>query len=299
MAKPIDNSASRQMMRRAQKVQKPASSHEGKTYMQIGVAKSQPSPFGQILQNRMGGQRTSVYHQESMESKEERPEERRSESRESKSKGAKEAAQRECAVSERVREPRSREERREQSNSRDSKSGGEKKDSAQHAKNAEQRVVSKQEGRGGSGQESGKGGRRGAGAQVSTASSKAATQQSRPEARPMFAGAPITQGPSGEGMAAKSSPVPKTIPQRVLDQIVSYARISSKKDGETEMELALHEEIFKGLRMRITSKNGKIKATFVTSSRDVRELFLTEKHVLQRELTENGLVVEGINVIIT
>ena len=297
MAKEIDNPASREAARQAQRAQQ-SRKVQGKNVMGIG-AKPTQSQFGQILQERMTPARPMT--PDTMETKEERAEERQAEPRDVRK--AKESAQRE-AIQERVGERR-RDEGRDQSDSRDSK-GGAKKDSSQHAKEAEQRVVAKQgrgDSSGGKEQGTGKEGRQGAGQQPGgrgdAGTAKAAKGRARPEAKPAWAQGAMAAGLGGAKPSAQAAKAPRTIPQRVVDQIVQYARLTTKKDGEHEMELALHEEIFKGLRLRITTKKGKIKATFVTSSRDVRDLFLSEKRRLHHELTENGLEVEGIDVIMT
>ncbi len=306
MAKNIDNAASRDAARQAQKVSQAEQARTGKQAMGIGAQPSQ-SQFGQILQEQMG-QSAQLNRQDSVKPREDKPEDRRSDTRDS-GKG-KESAHKDAAVQDRVRESKGRDDSRDRSDSReDSKGGGERKESTQQAKEAEQRVVGKQQGRGdGEGQkggQQGKGqdGRHGAGQQsqgeAGTMAGKTAKQPAQSQAKPQFAqGAMATAQASSTSAAAKSAPMTR-IPQQVIDQIVSYARLHSKKDGETEMELALHEEVFKGLRMRISTKNGKITTTFITSSRDVKDLFNTHKQTLRRQLTENGLALEGIDVIMT
>lgn len=300
MSKPVDNSAAKQAARQAQqtsKVQRPGTS---KHFMGIG-AQPQPSQFGQILQERMGqlpGMRSDDSGVE-----QEKPQERRPESKESRK--SKESAQKQAAHQDRVSESRKREDSREQE-SREDRGGSQKKDSGEHAKQAEQRVMAKQgqgESSGGKGGQKGQEGRHGAGQQASGQSGagtgKSSAQAARPEAKPMWSAGMIAQGPAGTATASQAATGPGRIPQRVIEQIVSYARLYSKKDGETELELALHEEIFKGLRMRISTKNGRVKVTFITSSRDVRDLFKMERNSLNSELTENGLAVDGIDVIMS
>ncbi len=302
MAKNVDNPAHRDAMR-AQQASKIQQTNTGKG-MNIGVQQP-PSQFGQILQDQMNESRPRQSFDDKLseeESNEERPTESRKPSR------SKEGAQQHQAH-EKVRERQSRQESREDRDQKDEGGGSERKESTQKAKEAEQRVVSK-EGRGGQSQShSGQGGQQGAGQQSKGQSQsqakgqpeKATQQQQAKEAPKSFVNqaAATTSETSGTTQTAASAPLPKAIPQRILDQIVSYARLVTRKGGETEMELALRDEVFKGLRMRISTKNGKISATFVTSSKDVRDLFNNEKRALNHELTEKGLAVESIDVIMT
>ncbi len=273
--------------------------------MSIGTPAT-PSQFGQILQDQMG-QTARMQPNEPVKSRDDESKERQSEPRDTGR--AKEGQEREGALQDRVRESRGRDESRDQSDTKQDAKGGEKRDAGQHAKEADQRVVAKQ-GRGdssgeqgsqkGSGQEGGEGAsQRGKGKQAGLASKGPMPQQARPEVQAAWGQAMSAQTARTSPPTAPSAAPHETIPTRLMEQIVSYARLHSKKDGETELELALHEEIFKGLRLRISTKNGKIKATFITSSRDVRELFQNQKNTLNQQLTENGLEVEGIDVIMT
>lgn len=90
---------------------------------------------------------------------------------------------------------------------------------------------------------------------------------------------------------------PTTLPKALLDQIVQYCRLVTKTDGDKEFDIQLHEEVFKGLRLKVALEKGKIQATFVTSSQEIQRLFLARKSALRQALAEKGIDVASINVI--
>lgn len=83
----------------------------------------------------------------------------------------------------------------------------------------------------------------------------------------------------------------------VLDQIVQYCRIVTKTDGDKELDMQLHEQIFKGLKLRVSVVQGKVDATFVTESEEVLNLFNAQKSALSQALQEKGIAVNSVNVI--
>lgn len=99
--------------------------------------------------------------------------------------------------------------------------------------------------------------------------------------------------------AKAKSEVPRTLSKAVLDQIVQYSRLMIRTDGDKEMEMQLKEEIFKGLKLRVRLKEGKVMATFITQTEAVRNLFQTQKSEITKALEEKGIVVSSLNVIIS
>ncbi len=103
---------------------------------------------------------------------------------------------------------------------------------------------------------------------------------------------PVLKQPSVAG----KSPM-KEIPKILLDQIVQYCRLTTKTDGDKEFDLQLHENIFKGLRLKVALVKGRIQATFMTSSSEVCQLFEAHKSSLKELLTQKGIDVASIHVI--
>ncbi|MBI2083113.1 MAG: flagellar hook-length control protein FliK [Deltaproteobacteria bacterium] len=96
---------------------------------------------------------------------------------------------------------------------------------------------------------------------------------------------------------SKKTQTPTVFTKELLDQIVQYVRILTKTNGEKEMDVSLHEKVFKGLRLRVSVKDSKAEVNFLTSSEEVRELFLAHRSDLERTLAEKGIDVRRINVI--
>ncbi len=97
--------------------------------------------------------------------------------------------------------------------------------------------------------------------------------------------------------ADKASKLPPIFNKALLDQIVRYCRVVTKTDGEKEIELELNEKIFQGLRLRVSSKDGEMLATFETRSPEAHALFQAHKNDLKQVLQEKGIAVRSINVI--
>lgn len=89
----------------------------------------------------------------------------------------------------------------------------------------------------------------------------------------------------------------REIPKALLDQIVQYGRLMTKTDGDKEIDLQLREDFFKGLRLRVTMAGEKVHASFVTSSTDVFQFFQAQKGPLHQLLSEKGVDVGSILVI--
>jgi len=95
----------------------------------------------------------------------------------------------------------------------------------------------------------------------------------------------------------KPAKVPNEIPKAVLDQLVQYCRIVTKTDGDKELDMQLHDEVFKGLQLKVSVSKGKVDATFTTQSEEVMKLFNARKADIRQALTEKGIVVHSINVV--
>lgn len=95
---------------------------------------------------------------------------------------------------------------------------------------------------------------------------------------------------------ANTGNLPKTLPKEVLDQIVRYVRIGINRKQGKEIELALHQDIFKGLRLRFTENRGKVSVHFLTAGGAVRDLFLSERNSIHAALSLKGISVEEIRV---
>lgn len=96
--------------------------------------------------------------------------------------------------------------------------------------------------------------------------------------------------------APRSQNLPKSLPQEILNQIIRHIRIGLNEKGKKELELDLHQNVFKGLRLRLWANHGKVNVHFLTADGGVRELFSREKSSIQRALESKGIAVEEIKV---
>lgn len=89
---------------------------------------------------------------------------------------------------------------------------------------------------------------------------------------------------------------PELLNKALIDRLVQYCRLVTKVDGDKEIDMQLHEEVFKGLRLRLALVKGKVATTFVTRSPEVRDLFLAQKGAIQQALEEKGIEVASVEV---
>lgn len=99
-----------------------------------------------------------------------------------------------------------------------------------------------------------------------------------------------------KALAQSSKDLPKTLPQEVLNQVVRYVRIGLNKQGNKEVELDLHQNVFKGLRLRFSSRHGKVDLHFLAANAEVRDLFERESPQIREALEKKGIAVENIRV---
>jgi len=166
---------------------------------------------------------------------------------------------------------------------------GEKKTGA---KDAEQRVVAKghiKDGRGG-GQGQGRGGygtgqeRRG----LSTTQLKTASKVLIPTLHGKFS-------EKLQASIAKSVAEPH-LSQAILNQLVSYVRMGINRMGDKEIQIDLHEKIFRGLKLRVTAHKGKVGIHFLAADAKTRTIFEKNTDAIRDALEKKGILVEDIRV---
>ncbi len=104
---------------------------------------------------------------------------------------------------------------------------------------------------------------------------------------------------SGGSKALSMRTMGKVLSQEVMNQIIQYCRLVTKTDGDKEIDMQLKEEIFKGLRLKVSMVKGGIEATFMAPSQEVLALFQAQKTEIERVLQEKGIEVKSIRVIIS
>jgi hypothetical protein len=174
----------------------------------------------------------------------------------------------------------------------------EEKDSSSREVSTRDKVISKQ----GSGGQGGSGGG-GSGGEDKGGSSGQFGQRSYRQATPGRAdlaaqgiqGASPTESAFSNKLSGSAAST-REIPKAVLDQIVQHVRIGLNKDLDKEIHLDLAEKIFKGLSLKVSTKNGKVEVTFLTQNANVRRLFESQKGNIGKTLSEKGIAVSKIQV---
>ncbi len=223
------------------------------------------------------------------------------------------------AVSQQERESRPKDDAdkrfRDKKSDRDDPSGkSESSSSTVRAKEADRKVIGRGDlserghGQGGQGGNSfrgdSQGRQQGRGTSLATdlgltkAQALAQTAKSKFEAELQVAQSMMPATLSASAAAASGIAAPKMLPKAVLDQIVRYCRVITKTDGDKEIDMQLHDELFKGLRLKVSVTEGRVQATFITVSPEVGQLFRAQKSDLTRALEEKGIAVESLNVLV-
>lgn len=193
-------------------------------------------------------------------------------------------------------EAQKKEDRHEEDERRDDKDKEKGKDQGRGEKRSgttdvQGRVTAKgqlKDSRGGGGGE-GRGGFAGGGKRsVSTAQLKSSSKALTPGLHGKFADK--LQAAISKGVATKG------LSQAVLNQLVQYVRIGINRMGDKEMQIDLHEKIFRGLKLRVTSNKGKVSVHFITADADTRSVFDKNSAAIKNALEKRGIVVEDIRV---
>jgi len=93
-----------------------------------------------------------------------------------------------------------------------------------------------------------------------------------------------------------SRPDAARLSQQVLDKIIQNVRIGINRKGEKEIQIDLHERIFRGLKLRVTEKGGKVNVHFRMVDKKGRALFEKNSDAIRDALASKGIDVEEITV---
>lgn len=175
--------------------------------------------------------------------------------------------------------------------SRDERSSGEGE--SRHSEGpTEGRVEAKgqsreREGGGGQGQSQFGGGRGGAARETSQAKFKESAKSTvHGQTQSAFA-AQLKKADAQNALSPKHM-------QQIVNKVVQYFRIKKMTTGETEVELGFQDEIFKGLRLRLIQKDGKVLLHIQSGEGDVRRLFEKNRDAIQKALSDKGVQISSI-----
>jgi hypothetical protein len=82
--------------------------------------------------------------------------------------------------------------------------------------------------------------------------------------------------------------------QQIVNKVLQFFRLKKMTTGETEIELGFREEIFKGLRLRLVQKDGKVALHIQSGEGDVRRLFEKSRGAIEKALTDKGIKLSEI-----
>lgn len=84
--------------------------------------------------------------------------------------------------------------------------------------------------------------------------------------------------------------------QQVLNKIVQYVRIGINQKGEKEIQIDLHERIFRGLKLRVIARGGKVGVHLNTGDSKGREVLEKNADAIRSALEKKGIDVDEILV---
>jgi hypothetical protein len=84
--------------------------------------------------------------------------------------------------------------------------------------------------------------------------------------------------------------------QAILNKLVQYVRLGINRMGDKEIQIDLHEKVFRGLKLRITSHKGKVDVHFMTADAKTRSVFEKNTDAIRDALEKKGILVEEIRV---
>ncbi|GEM_PF-5617367 len=86
--------------------------------------------------------------------------------------------------------------------------------------------------------------------------------------------------------------------QRLVNLLVQSIQLGKTAVGGDELLVALHASIFKGLRLRLQTRAGKVAVIFESDDAGVRKLFSREGRRIQRALEARGVAVDSVAVVV-
>ena len=84
--------------------------------------------------------------------------------------------------------------------------------------------------------------------------------------------------------------------QQMVDKLIQYVRIGMNRAGEKEIQIDLHERIFRGLKLRVTAGGGKVGVHFRLSDARGREVFEKNRDRIMGALADKGIEVGELTV---
>ena len=88
----------------------------------------------------------------------------------------------------------------------------------------------------------------------------------------------------------------RALAEEIAQKIVERARIGTNAAGQAEMQIDLRSNVLKGLSIKLSCSNGKIRATFSGQDKEVMKLLRDNQETLRATLEKRGLRLEEYRV---
>lgn len=88
----------------------------------------------------------------------------------------------------------------------------------------------------------------------------------------------------------------RAIANEIAQKIVERVRVGTNAAGNAEFQIDLRNDVLKGLSIKLTTKNGKIHATFSGNDREVLKMLEGQREALKNALAGRGLTLEELKV---
>ena len=84
--------------------------------------------------------------------------------------------------------------------------------------------------------------------------------------------------------------------QQVLNNIIQFVKIGMNRKGDKEIQVDLHEKIFKGLKLRVIAHEGKVSVMFTTADKKGKKVLEKNKDDISKALKDKGIDVDEITI---
>jgi hypothetical protein len=88
----------------------------------------------------------------------------------------------------------------------------------------------------------------------------------------------------------------RKVANELAQKIVERVRIGTNAAGKVEFQIDLRSDVLSGLQVKVSSQNGKIKATFTGTNKEVLTLIEAQGEALKAALAARGLTLEDFKV---
>jgi len=99
-----------------------------------------------------------------------------------------------------------------------------------------------------------------------------------------------------KAMNAAASQKPE-LSQKLLDKLVQYVKVGMNKEGEKEIHLELDGKRFRGLRLKVTSKDGKVAVLLNAQDPKMKKMFEDQQDQILSALEKGGVDVASLHIV--